>query len=60
MEKIIYVADYIEPERTKQPNLDILRELAYKDIDKTVYMILKDTIVYLKNNFHNIIHKLNL
>ena len=47
LEKIIFVADYIEPGRTKQKNLDIRRKLAYEDIDGTVYMILSDTLEYL-------------
>lgn len=49
LEKIIFTADYIEPGRNKQPNLDILRETAYTDIDATVYLILKDTLEYLRN-----------
>lgn len=47
LEKIIFTADYIEPGRTKQPNLSMLREIAYTDIDYTVYLILKDTLDYL-------------
>lgn len=50
LEKIVFTADYIEPGRNKQPNLDILRETAYSDIDLTVYMILKDTLDYIKNH----------
>lgn len=48
LEKIIFTADYIEPGRNKQPRLDILRQLAYTDIDKTVYLILEDTLNYLR------------
>lgn len=47
LEKIIFTADYIEPGRKKQPNLKILRQMAYKDIDKTVLLILRDTLNYL-------------
>lgn len=49
LEKIIFTADYIEPGRYKQQNLDLLRKIAYKDIDYTVYLILRDTIDYLKS-----------
>lgn len=49
LEKIIFTADYIEPGRYKQKNLDILRNTAYEDIDYTVYLILKDTVDYLKS-----------
>ena len=40
LEKIVFVADYIEPSRDKAPNLE--------DLDKTVRLILKDTLEYLK------------
>lgn len=49
LEKIIYVADYIEPKRNKATNLPMLRKLAFEDIDMTVYIIMKDTVEYLKN-----------
>lgn len=49
LDKIIFVADYIEPGRDQAPNLDELRELADTDLDRTVYRILKDTVEYLNN-----------
>ena len=51
LEKIVFVADYIEPNRTKQPNLSELRALAFADIDKCIYRISEDTLMYL--NEHN-------
>lgn len=48
LEKIIYIADYIEPKRNKAPNLTELRRMAFIDIDKTLLMILSDTLDYLK------------
>lgn len=48
MEKIIYVADFIEPGRTNLPNIDIIRKTAFTDIDKALVMILKSTLSYLK------------
>lgn len=48
IEKIIFVADYIEPGRYKAENLPEIRSLAFVDLDKCVYRILQDTIAYLK------------
>ncbi len=48
LEKIIYVADYIEPRRFKAPNLEKIRRLAFVDLDRTVYEIMADTLDYLK------------
>ena len=48
LEKIIYIADYIEPGREKLPNMAEVRKLAFQDIDKCMYRILKDSLTYLK------------
>ncbi len=50
LEKIVYIADYIEPMRDKAPNLPEIRELAFKDLDECMYKILKDTLDYLEEN----------
>ncbi|GMQ64867.1 bis(5'-nucleosyl)-tetraphosphatase (symmetrical) YqeK [Vallitalea maricola] len=50
LEKIIYVSDYIEPGRTKAPNLDEIRRVVMKNLDKALFMILSDTINYLKTS----------
>jgi nicotinate-nucleotide adenylyltransferase len=50
LDKIIFCADYIEPTRTKQPNLEYLRNIANKDLDLLVYNILKDTMEYLQQS----------
>ncbi len=50
LEKIVYIADYIEPMRDKAPNLPQIRKLAFEDLDECVYEILKDTLVYLDEN----------
>lgn len=47
LEKIIYIADYIEPGRYKQKNLDYVRNIAFSDIDRCMYKILSDTIEHL-------------
>ncbi len=52
LEKIIFVADYIEPGRKQSTNppLDIIRETAFDDIDRAVYLISKNTIDYLSKS----------
>lgn len=47
MEKIVYIADYIEPRRKPQDNMEIIRKYAYTDIDRALYLILQNTIYYL-------------
>ena len=46
LEKIIYVADYMEPNRDF-PGVDELRELAYSDLDKALILGLEMTISLL-------------
>lgn len=48
LEKIIYVADYIEPGRDRAPNLSVIRKRAFEDLDQALLMILEDTLQYLK------------
>lgn len=47
LDKIIFVADYIEPHRDKAPRLDQIRQMAYDNLDECVCMILEDTMTYL-------------
>lgn len=49
LEKIIYIADFIEPGRKQDPNLSRIRKAAFEEIDKALLMILKDTLFYLKS-----------
>lgn len=49
LEKIIYIADYIEPGRTELPNMAEVRELAFHNIDECLYRILRDSLEYLKS-----------
>jgi len=49
LEKIIFIADYIEPYRNKAWDLDIIRGLAFEDINEAVYFCLKDTLEYLES-----------
>lgn len=50
LEKIIFIADYIEPGRRMIPGLDQVRELVFRDLDKAVYITLENTLNYLNNN----------
>lgn len=54
LEKIVYIADYIEPMRNKAPNLDKIRRLAFQDLDECLYEIFKDTLEYLDENPQNV------
>lgn len=47
LDKIIFVADYIEPGRDKAEHLQEIRKEAFEDIDACVADILYDTIHYL-------------
>ena len=49
LDKIIYIADYIEPGRDKAPNLEQVRMLAYQDLNACMAKILDDTMEYLQN-----------
>ena len=46
LEKIIYIADYIEPARNKAPRLTEIRRLAFEDLDACMAEILCDTLKY--------------
>ena len=48
LQKIVYIADYIEPGRRKLPNMTVVRELAFKDIDQCLYRMLTDSLTYLE------------
>lgn len=49
LDKIIYIADYIEPGRDKAPNLEEVRMLAFHDLDACMAQILSDTLKYLSS-----------
>ena len=49
LEKIIYIADYIEPGRAELPNMAEVRRLAFTDINECLYRMLEDSLVYLKS-----------
>lgn len=47
LEKIIFIADYIEPGRKDAPNLAQLRKLAFVDLDAALIQILQATMDYV-------------
>ncbi len=48
LDKIIYIADYIEPGRTEAPRLEEIRTMSFTNLDQALIMILEDTLSYLK------------
>ena len=48
LEKIVFIADFIEPLRDQAENLPEARKLAFEDLDLCVYNILESTIRYLE------------
>ncbi|MFV0314568.1 MAG: nicotinate-nucleotide adenylyltransferase [Anaerotignum sp.] len=48
LEKIVYIADYIEPNREKFEGLEDARRLAYLDLDMAMKYILEQTVVFVK------------
>lgn len=50
LEKIIFIADYMEPGRKNAPNLEQIRKVVFLDLDKALIKILEDTLEYLKKS----------
>ena len=48
LEKIIYIADFIEPNRKMLENMAEIRKEAFTDIDRCLAHILHDSVVYLR------------
>lgn len=53
LDKIVFIADYIEPMRNKAENLDLVRKLAFSDLDMAVYVTLRDTLQFLDGKERN-------
>ena len=49
LDKILYIADYIEPNRRPLPMLDEVRKLAFRNLDQAILLILESTLSYLKD-----------
>ena len=50
LDKIVFIADYIEPGRNKAPGLPEIRQLSFTDIDQALIRILSDTLDYLASS----------
>lgn len=48
LDKIVYIADYLEPNRCEAPNLSEVRALAFVDLEECLYVILRDSLAYLQ------------
>ena len=53
LEKIIYIADYIEPGRKEIPALSLVRKTAFMDLNLCMYQILQACITYLESTMGN-------
>lgn len=49
LEKIVYIADYIEPNRKEIPGLEQIRRIVFTDIDRAVCLSAGSTVRYLRN-----------
>lgn len=49
LDKIVYIADYIEPDRDRAPNLSLYRKLAFENIDTCLTAIILGTLEYLES-----------
>ena len=49
LEKILYIADYIEPNRKIIPGLEEIRGIVFQDIDRAIYLSAKRTVRYLED-----------
>lgn len=47
---IVYMADYIEPNRDKAPNLKQIRKLCFENIEEALYQVLEGTLEYLRDH----------
>lgn len=50
LEKIVYIADYIEPSRPELPRIKEIRKFAFEDIDIALYMIFENSVTHLKSS----------
>lgn len=49
LEKIVFIADYIEPERKQLTGMEEIRKASFCDLDQAMYLILKNTLDYLES-----------
>ncbi len=49
LEKVVFIADFIEPNRKPLEHMDEIRKEAFRDLDRCMLLILRDTLNYLRN-----------
>lgn len=49
LDKILFIADYIEPRRDQADNLPAMRRLAFLDLDEALFRILEGMLAYLNS-----------
>ena len=51
LEKCIFLADYLEPSRDfpTEPTLTQMRQMAFFDVDKTLYYVMKNKLAHIKS-----------
>ena len=51
LEKCIFIADYLEPSRDfpANPTLTQMRKLAFSDVDKTLFYVMKNKLAHIKS-----------
>ena len=54
LDKIVYIADFIEPGRDQAKNLDKIRKLAFVDLDACMAQITYDILNYLRSKGYEI------
>ena len=47
--EILFIADYLEPNRKHSELLDELRYMAFEDLEMTMYIILRESLNHLKS-----------
>lgn len=50
LEKIVFSADYLEPNRNHDPELPMIRRMAFTDLDEAILKIYENTMRHLKNS----------
>lgn len=48
LQKIIFIADYLEPHRNEAEDLPVVRRQVFEDMDLALRTILSDTLIYLQ------------
>jgi len=51
LEKCIFLADYLEPSREfpAEPTLSKMRQMAFLDVDKALYYVMKNKLSYIRS-----------